>query len=186
MLTATGAGAGQRYVNASLGFALTPPAGWVQTARPDVVVAFEEPDHSLPAVQQRPSRQESNREFLERIGRKLAAYRNRPAGYRASMFVLSVQKPGLTLAAYVRQARSRANKVAGCSVLGESDRRLGGLYAVEQTTRTKFPDRPPLRTRQVICRRGDRIVVIGLAAPNAQYERYSHEFDKTLASFVWR
>jgi hypothetical protein len=174
------------YVNASLGFALSPPPGWVQTAAPDVVVAFTEPGPG--AVRPRPAsrRPESDREFLERIRHTLTAADADPGRIRPNIVVISVRKAGLSLPTYVKQTRSRANRVKGCSVLGEADRRLGGLYAVERTTRTYVADGPPIRTREVMCRRADRIFVITLAAPGPQYRHYSALFDRTLASFRWR
>ncbi len=43
-----------------------------------------------------------------------------------------------------------------------------------------------MQTREIFCVRENRLFVITLSALPGDFKRYSDEFDKVLASFVWR
>jgi len=181
----TGARADTPYVNQSLGFGFTPPSGWTQKKHPDVVVAFIEPK-ALPPRPAVPSRRESDAEFVARVSRSLKTPLNQQTTFQANLMVMMRQAGNVTLAQYARDTRAQAARSRTYRILSEKNRRLGGEPAVERLVRLVLPGQPTVLTREILCVRGGRLFTITFTAPWGSFRKYTTEFDKVLASFVWR
>lgn len=187
------------YVNHELRFGFTPPAGWLQ--RPgdptsNLIVAFVEP-----GAQPRPApvpdvSRESNEEFLRRVQRRLKEPVGQSAALQANISVIAAPAGAMTLDEYAKETRERAQKATrdqkakggttAFQILSEKPRRLAGVAAVERLILVRSASGPRIRTREVICIQGDRLFTITLAAPEGSLTRANREFERTLASFVWK
>ncbi len=170
------------YINQSLRFAVTPPPGWEIRPGADAVVVFAEPG---PAVSSMPARTETNEEFLARVRRELNGV-EQASPFRASITIFARFQPGIQLRQHVNSTRARLGKSRTHKILGETTTRLGGLEAIDRLARVAIAGRPVMQTREIFCVRENRLFVITLSALPGDFKRYSDEFDKVLASFVWR
>jgi hypothetical protein len=179
------------YLHQALRFGFTPPVGWTQKKdikeadkKLGVVVVFME--SSLSAATASPSRRETDDEFLARINRELQAPRETGSAFQANLSVITRPAGGMTVEQYARETRAKAAKTPGYRILSEKQRRLGGAPAIERLIRLSASGRSAFQTREVTCVRNSRLFILTLAAPTASFARYSAEFDKSLASFVWK
>lgn len=181
---ALGAAPNGSYSNARYKFALTPPAGWVVKAHPEAVVVFMEPDG-----EQAPVRlgTESNREFIERINRKLKEPPAAEKTFRANMTITATKvAPGTTTEQYARGTRSRFEGLKLYRVLGEKHTKADGVPAVLRTMRVTIPEGGSIRTREVIVVRGDTALSFALASSADTFNRHAAEFDRAMATLKWK
>jgi hypothetical protein len=184
VILATGARADEPYVNHQYQFGFTPPYGWWRKTLPDALIIYMEPEPMRPAVAR--LRPESNEQFIARLKENLKAPVNTETRLRANLTVTARPSDNLTLDQYAREARAKAAKMKVYRILGEKTRRLGGAPAMEHLIRIAVPGQPVVQTREVFCIHNGRVITLTLAAPPANFAKYSTLFDKTLASFVWR
>lgn len=185
LLAAAAAWADTAYVHPTLRFGFTPPAGWVQKQHPEAVVVFLEPLRTA-AQPPPPRKRESDAEFLARVQRSLRTPPAQQSATQANITVIARQIGHLSLTEYARDTRAKAARSRTYRILSEKPGRLGNAPSLERLVRLTLPGQSQVQTREVLCVRGGYLFTVALTAPLASFRRYSAEFDRVLASFVWQ
>ena len=185
------------YVNHELKFGFTPPAGWVQKPgdmKMKLVVAFVEAATQPTTI--RASKGESDEEFLRRIKAKLREPVDSGGSFQPNITVTCGDAGSVTLQEYARETRLKAQKTLHdqrakggtviYQILTEKPRKLAGVPAIERVNAVITPDGQRVSTREVISIQQGRIYTVTLAAAQGTLPRYNPEFDRALASFVWK
>jgi hypothetical protein len=172
------------YSNARYKFSLTPPAGWIAKSHPEAVAIFMEPEG-----EQTPVRlgSESNREFIERVNRKLKETAATGTTFRANLTITASKVlPGTTTEQYAKETRGRFEGLKMYRILGEKNMKVDGVPSILRTMRVNLAEGGSIRTREVIVVRGDTALSFALASSPEAFTRRAAEFDKTISTVKWK
>jgi hypothetical protein len=170
------------YSNAEYRFSFKPPAGWEEKKHPEALVVYMEP---VATTSQARPKKETAKELIARLNKKL----QEPAvttAFRCNITVTARDSGGMTAKEYAKETRGRAALGKSYRIIGEVPGKLGGEPSVVRTVRLSFSTSQTIQTREVFCVRNGKLITLTLAAPTARFSTFAGEFDKVVASFVWR
>jgi hypothetical protein len=171
------------YTSVRYKFSLIPPAGWIVKSQPDAVVSFIESEAAdYPAGK---TRYESNKEFIERLNRKLKAG-SAPTLLKSSIIVTAKKVfPGTSVEQFARDTKERVAGLNMYKVTTEKPARLGGINAIARTARVTMPDGMLVSSREVMCVQNDSALTFSLTASPTVFNQRTLDFDKSLATLKW-
>lgn len=175
---------GRVYSNSLYRFSFTPPAGWSVEPHPGAVAVFLEPNDTRFASRHG---SESNREFIERVNRKLKEGGASSASFRANLTISAERvTAGTTAGNYGKTLFSRAAGAFKCRLLGRKATKLGDAPAELVSARLDPADGGSIVVRNLIVIRGDTALCFALSSAPESSARHAAEFDRAMATLKWK
>lgn len=171
------------YSNSRYKFSFVPPAGWLAKDHSEAVAIFMEPNGERAPVR---LGSESNREFVERVNRKLKEPPATGSAFRANITITALKVlPGTTIVRYAKETRNRFEGLKMYRVLGEKPTKADGAPGVLRTMRVDLAEGGSIRTREVIVVRGDTALSFALACAPEPFNRHAADFDRAITTLKW-
>jgi hypothetical protein len=172
------------YTNSRYRFSFAPPAGWIVQTQPGAVAIFLEPNGERGAARRSG---ESNREFIERINRKLKEVQDSAIPFRANL-TISAEKvvAGTTTDQYARSVLGRLDGIFKYRLLGRRAVKAGGLPAEVLSARIDPADGGAIIVRELVVVRGESALVFALSSAPAASVRLAVDFDRAMSTLKWK